>query len=420
MPVDVVLGLQWGDEGKGKIVDFLAPTYDVVARFQGGPNAGHTLFVHGKKLVLHTIPSGVLHDKPVNLIGNGVVIDPANFLEEIAQLSQLGIALQEKLVISHRAHLILPTHRLVDAFDEASKGETRIGSTLKGIGPAYVEKMSRQGLRMGDILAADFRDRYQALKNKHLKQLPTTALADLANQEQMWWQGIEQLRSFPIISTEDFLHRLLSRGGQVLAEGAQGAMLDIDFGTYPYVTSSSTIAGGACTGLGVSPKWIHQIIGVIKAYCTRVGSGPFPTELTDATGELLRQQGNEYGATTGRPRRCGWLDLVAVRYAARISGATQLVLTKADVLNRFETVYYCTAYQDQAQVNHDFPYDLHKARPLYEMVEGWRLEPHATHLPPTLMHYIRSIEQFTGIPVQYLSTGADRQDMISLRRLAEE
>ncbi|MCS6991800.1 MAG: adenylosuccinate synthase [Chitinophagales bacterium] len=414
MPVDVVLGLQWGDEGKGKIVDFLAPSYDIVARFQGGPNAGHTIYMGDSKVVLHSIPSGVLHERPINLIGNGVVLDPAQFAMEVQQLESLGIDLYGKLLISERAHLILPTHRLLDASSESHMGERRIGSTLRGIGPAYTDKAARQGLRVGDIRFGDFVRRYEALRDAHLRRLDQQVSLDLAQQEQQWWAGIERMRAFRLVSGEQVLYEALSQKQLILAEGAQGTMLDIDFGTYPYVTSSNTTAGGVCTGLGIPPTAIRSVLGVIKAYCTRVGSGPFPTELNDETGERLRQAGQEFGATTGRPRRCGWLDLVAVRYAIRLSGVQQLIVTKADVLNGFDPVQVATAYLVNGQPTEQFPYDLvrQKAVPVYRPLRGWNLNHQAASHCETLQAFLDFVAQYTGVPVSHVSTGPQREQVV--------
>ncbi|MEM6697055.1 MAG: adenylosuccinate synthase, partial [Bacteroidota bacterium] len=338
MAVDVVLGLQWGDEGKGKIVDYLAPQYDIVARFQGGPNAGHTLKFDGKKYVLHTIPSGIFRDTLINLIGNGVVIDPITLLKEIALLDSVGIEYKDRLLISKKAHLILPTHRYLDKASEAAKGKEKIGSTLRGIGPTYMDKTGRNALRIGDILQKDFKDRYEKLKAKHLLMGSIYPEIDfnLEEEEKKWFDCIAQIKKLKLTEGAYYINDALSKGKKVLAEGAQGSMLDIDFGTYPFVTSSNTITSGACIGLGIAPSQIGEVIGVTKAYCTRVGSGPFPTELFDATGEFLRKEGQEFGATTGRPRRCGWLDLPQLRYTVMLNGVTQLVITKVDVLDRFE------------------------------------------------------------------------------------
>ena len=349
MTVDVLLGLQWGDEGKGKVVDYLAPRYDIIARFQGGPNAGHTLVFEDKKHVLHTIPSGIFREAQLNLIGNGVVIDPITLERELNELDEAGVEYAERLFVARKAHLILPTHRYLDKASENAKGKAKIGSTLKGIGPTYMDKTGRNGLRVGDLEAADFLDRYQGLKKKHLELLKIYPEVDfdLAGEEEKWMAAIERLRKLQLVDGEYFINDALRTGKRILAEGAQGSMLDIDYGTYPFVTSSNTITAGVCTGLGVSPQKIGEVIGITKAYCTRVGSGPFPTELFDEMGEFLRKEGAEFGATTGRPRRCGWIDLPQLRYTIMLNGVTQLVITKLDVLNNFETVQTGTHYHTQ-------------------------------------------------------------------------
>ena len=361
MKVDVLLGLQWGDEGKGKVVDVLTPHYDVITRFQGGPNAGHTLEFNNIKHVLHTIPSGIFRDDKINIIGNGVVIDPSIFKKEIESLLKLGFDLKKTLYISKKAHLILPTHRLLDAASEAAKGDAKIGSTLKGIGPAYRDKIGRDGLRVGDILH-DFEDKYKTRVKQHTDLLSNYYHFDyqeaLNDYEKAWFEGIETIRQFQLIDSEIFINSQIKSGKTVIAEGAQGTMLDIDFGSYPFVTSSNTITAGACTGLGIAPNKIGKVFGIFKAYCTRVGSGPFPTELLDATGQKLRDVGHEYGSTTGRPRRCGWLDLVALKYAIMINGVTELIMMKADVLDDFDTISVCTNYKICGQLTEDFPYEL--------------------------------------------------------------
>src|SRR6478736_4242739 len=345
MKVDVLLGLQWGDEGKGKIVDYVAPRYDVVARFQGGPNAGHTLNIEGKRIVLHTIPSGVFHERPLNVIGNGVVIDPCEFMKEVKEITALGINLRKKILISKKAHLILPTHKILDAASEQSKGEEKIGSTLKGIGPAYMDKTGRNGIRVGDLLQKNFTTSYIKLRLKHQKLLDNYNFnEEISAWEEEFFDAVEFLKTLNIVNGEYFINDHISKGKKVLAEGAQGSMLDIDFGTFPFVTSSNTISAGVCSGLGVAPQKIREVIGVSKAYCTRVGGGPFPTELEDEVGEELRKIGSEFGATTGRPRRCGWIDLVALKYTCMINGVTQVVMTKADVLDAFDELNVCTAY----------------------------------------------------------------------------
>jgi adenylosuccinate synthase len=420
MAVDVLLGLQWGDEGKGKIVDYLARNYDVVARFQGGPNAGHTLNIDGKRVVLRTIPSGVFHDRPCNLIGNGVVIDPIEFMKEAAELEMIGIDLRKKLKLSEKAHLIVPTHRSLDAASEAAKGEGKIGSTLKGIGPAYMDKTGRNGLRVGDLLSPDLKITFDKLKKKHLDLLSlfnyhhdTTAL------EEKWFEGVDYLRSLDIVSGEYFINAELSKGKLVLAEGAQGSMLDIDFGTYPFVTSSNTISAAACTGLGIPPTAIRHVIGVIKAYCTRVGGGPFPTELIDDIGDQLRKAGHEFGAVTGRPRRCGWLDLPAVNYTIMLNGVTRLIITKADVLNVFDEVKICTGYVIRENQVKTIPFDISTAdiTPTYDSFQGWNTEnPIQTkgNLSFTLQAFVKYIEKETKVPVALISIGPQRDQLIEL------
>ncbi|MDR2361749.1 MAG: adenylosuccinate synthase [Prevotellaceae bacterium] len=418
MKVNVVLGLQWGDEGKGKIVDVLTPAYSVIARFQGGPNAGHSLEFDNKKFVLHTIPSGIFHNNVTNIIGSGVVIDPVILMEEINGLKQLGVPVEQRLLIAKRAHLILPTHRIIDAASEAAKGETKIGSTLKGIGPAYMDKIIRHGLRVGDILSPAFRDRYETLKQKHidyLKQFDYTCPID--DYEQQWLTCIDVLRTFPLIESEWVLNKYLSESQKILAEGAQGSLLDIDFGSYPYVTSSNTVCAGACTGLGIAPGKIGDVYGIFKAYCTRVGSGPFPTELANETGERIRHTGREFGATTGRPRRTGWLDMVALKYAVLISGVTHLIMTKADVLDSFESIQVAVAYHIQGQVTRQLPFEIDKPiEPVYKTFKGWN-RPIANirkegELPVELMNYVRFIEEETGVPVKIISVGPDREQTI--------
>jgi len=375
--VDVLLGLQWGDEGKGKIVDVLTPRYDVVARFQGGPNAGHTLEFNGTKHVLHTIPSGIFHPHVVNLVGNGVVIDPKVFAQEISKLNEKGVDVKSRLYISRKAHLILPTHRLLDAASEAEKGKSKIGSTLKGIGPAYMDKTGRNGLRIGDIFTADFKSKYDALVQKHKRLLSMYNFEyDLSEHEAEWMQGIEWLRGLTVVDSELFINQALAEGKKILAEGAQGSLLDIDFGSYPFVTSSNTIAAGACTGLGIAPNRIGKVFGIFKAYCTRVGSGPFPTELNDSIGEEMRKVGNEFGSTTGRARRCGWIDLPALRYACMINGVTELFMMKADVLSVFPTIRACTSYSSDAGIINHMPYDLEalNVEPVYRDLPGWNCD----------------------------------------------
>lgn len=420
MKADVVLGLQWGDEGKGKIVDVLTPRYDVIARFQGGPNAGHSLEFNDIKHVLHSIPSGIFHEGRVNIIGNGVVIDPVIFKKEVDAIYRLGVDLKKNLLISRKAHLILPSHRILDAASEASKGSTKIGSTLKGIGPTYMDKTGRNGLRVGDILQPDFREKYDALTRKHKDLLKLYNYTyNIEQFEEEWFAGIDEIRSYQIVDSEFIVNRYLLEGKKVLAEGAQGTMLDIDFGSYPYVTSSNTICAGACTGLGVAPGRIGEVFGVFKAYCTRVGSGPFPTELLEETGEYLREKGHEYGATTGRPRRCGWLDLVALRYSIMINGVTQLYMTKADVLSDFDTILVCNSYRLNDKIVTELPYDLNDiAEPVYEHLAGWKTDVSDVRdrdkVPGPLAEYIRYIERETGVPVTMVSLGPDRTQVIDL------
>ena len=415
MKVDVLLGLQWGDEGKGKIVDVLTPQYDIIARFQGGPNAGHTLEFDGQKHVLHTIPSGVFREGKLNLIGNGVVIDPVIFQREVAEVSQHGVDVRERLLISRKAHLILPTHRLLDAANEQDKGKNKIGSTLRGIGPTYMDKTGRNGLRVGDIFLPDFQERYDRLVAKHerlLGNFPEFSY-DLGEHEPAWFEAIEKLRSMQVIDSEQWINDQLDAGKRVLAEGAQGTLLDIDFGTYPFVTSSTTTAAGACTGLGVAPTRIGEVIGIFKAYCTRVGSGPFPTELLDETGENLRKAGHEFGATTGRPRRCGWLDLPALKHACMLNGATQLCMMKADVLDSFDEVQVCTEYDVAGERSEHLPYLLEEGlvKPLFELRPGWPgagQSGEGDTLPQSLLDYVKEIEDLTRTPIRIVSMGPDR------------
>lgn len=417
--VDVLLGLQWGDEGKGKIVDYFAGKYDIIARFQGGPNAGHTLYVNGQKVVLHTIPSGVFHTNTLNLIGNGVVLDPVTFKKECEKVSALGIDLTKNLFIAEKTHIIVPSHRALDKASELSKGQEKIGSTLKGIGPAYMDKTGRNGLRVGDVMSADFPAAYEKLKAKHLQLLSNYNFSeDIAEWEAEFWDAIEFLRGMNIVRGEYWLNGQLKAGKQVLAEGAQGSMLDVDFGTYPFVTSSNTISAGVCTGLGLAPKWIREVIGVTKAYCTRVGGGPFPTELEDETGEKLRQAGHEFGATTGRPRRCGWIDLVALDYTCMLSGVTQLVMTKSDVLDEFETVQACTAYEIDGQSTKEMPFNICgvPVKPMLESFPGWS-EPTAkcnsyASLPQEMKNFLSFVESYLGVPVQYVSNGPGRDQIL--------
>ncbi len=418
MKADVLLGLQWGDEGKGKVVDVLTPGYDLIARFQGGPNAGHSLEFNNIKHVLHNIPSGIFREGILNIIGNGVVIDPVIFKDEADSIEKLGIDLTKNLYISKKAHLILPSHRILDAASEASKGKSKIGSTLKGIGPTYMDKTGRNGLRIGDILRDDFKEKYTALLNKHKELLKIYDFEyDIKKYEEGWWEGIAALRKFKIIDSEIFINKELKEEKKILAEGAQGTLLDIDFGSYPFVTSSNTICAGACTGLGIAPNKIGNVIGIFKAYCTRVGSGPFPTELENETGELMRSNGHEFGATTGRPRRCGWLDLVALKYAVMINGVTELVMTKADVLTGFDTIKVCTAYETSSGIFDFLPYSLEdKITPKFKEFKGWKDDISSIRsydkLPKELLDYINFIEKETEVPVKIVSVGPNRDATI--------
>ena len=420
MDMDVLLGLQWGDEGKGKIVDVLTPEYQMVARFQGGPNAGHTLEFEGQKHVLHLIPSGIFDEGTVNVIGNGVVIDPSIFAKEVAKLQQAGIDPFSRLVISKKAHLIIPTHRVLDAAQEKAKGVLKIGSTLRGIGPTYTDKVARQGLRIGDILDPEFKNKYQILRDIHLAGLEGIQVElNLEEVERIWFEGIDLIRKFRLVDGEYFINQALDNDQKVLAEGAQGTMLDIDFGSYPFVTSSNTICAGASTGLGVSPKRIGEVYGIFKAYCTRVGSGPFPTELKDETGQTLRDQGNEYGSTTGRPRRCGWLDLVALKYSIMLNGVTRLIMTKADVLTGLEAIKVATAYVVDGQLTDQFPFDSSKScQPVFTELPCWQEDvskcKSPEELPRELNDYIKFIEKSVQVPVHIVSVGPDRKATIKL------
>ena len=419
MKVDVLLGLQWGDEGKGKIVDVLTPSYNLIARFQGGPNAGHTLEFDGIKHVLHTIPSGIFRSNTMNVIGNGVVIDPVIFKKEIESIEKLGVITSDCLVISKKAHLILPTHRLLDAASEAAKGKEKIGSTLKGIGPTYMDKTGRNGLRIGDLLSSNFIEKYNALVNKHKQLLAFYDFSyHLEQMEYEWFESLETLKKIPQIDCDYYLNDAMQDGKNILAEGAQGSLLDIDFGTYPFVTSSTTTCAGACTGLGIAPNKIGKVIGIFKAYCTRVGSGPFPTELNDETGEAMRKVGNEYGSTTGRARRCGWLDIPALKYAIMVSGVTELVMMKADVLSQFDKIQVCTAYKIGNTVSTNFPYDYEaeNATPVYTELEGWKNDltsiANETEFPAALKNYISYIEQAVQVPISIVSVGPNRNQTI--------
>ncbi len=419
MKVDVLLGLQWGDEGKGKIVDVLSPKFDVIARFQGGPNAGHTLEFDGIKHVLHTIPSGIFHADKLNVVGNGVVIDPIIFMKEIDALEGHNIDFASSLMISKKAHLILPTHRLLDAASEQAKGKKKIGSTLKGIGPTYMDKTGRNGLRVGDIETSDFSEKYELLKQKHLQMLSQFDFeVELVALEQDWLNSIERFKQFTLIDSEHFINENKKSGKRILAEGAQGTLLDIDFGSYPFVTSSNTITAGACTGLGVAPNQIGEVYGIFKAYCTRVGSGPFPTELHDETGEALRKAGHEFGATTGRPRRCGWIDLPALKYAIMINGVTQLIMTKADVLSSFSEIKVCTKYRVDGNLIDYLPFDVLNSsfEPVYETLEGWADDisqlQSIDELPKSLVSYIEYLEEKLETPISIVSVGPDRKQTL--------
>ena len=418
---DVLLGLQWGDEGKGKIVDVLTPGYDIIARFQGGPNAGHTLEFNGIKHVLHTIPSGIFHPTAINIVGNGVVIDPVIFKKEIDALLGLGVDVKKKLIISKRAHLILPTHRLLDAASEASKGKNKIGSTLKGIGPTYMDKTGRNGLRIGDIETNEFREKYDTLVEKHRQLLSFHNFEyNLQELEPAWFEAIEFIKQLEFVETEHYLNNAMKAGKKVLAEGAQGSLLDIDFGSYPFVTSSNTICAGACNGLGIPPNKIGNVIGIFKAYCTRVGSGPFPTELDNETGEKMRQVGREFGATTGRPRRTGWLDIPALKYAVMINGVTELMMMKADILSEFEEIEICTHYEYNGELIDYLPYNIDPKylKPVTTTVKGWHVDLTAIDskdkLPAALMDYVKYIEKAVETPISIVSVGPDRKQTIRM------
>lgn len=427
MKVDVLLGLQWGDEGKGKIVDVLTPKYDIIARFQGGPNAGHTIEFDGKKFILHTIPSGIFNANTINVIGNGVIIDPFVIKKEIAKLNEGGIDVQENLLVSRKAHLILPTHRLLDAVSEHAKGKDKIGSTLKGISPAYTDKISRSGLRIGDLESDHFEKRYLQARERHMN---TILQFDVDYQEmefdglrfpdyeKAWLEALDILRKLKKVNSEYFLNNALEEGKSILAEGAQGTLLDIDFGSYPFVTSSNTITAGVCSGLGIPPSKVGKVFGIFKAYCTRVGSGPFPTELNDETGMLLRDFGNEYGSTTGRPRRCGWLDLPALKYAIMLNGVTELMMMKADVLNNFAELRVGVSYRYNGQHSEEIPFESVSLdiEPVYEELEGWNqtipVAEDYNSLPGELKAYVSYIEQKVGVPVKIISVGPDRAETI--------
>lgn len=420
--VDVLIGLQWGDEGKGKIVDYLAHNYDIIARFQGGPNAGHTLYIDGKKVVLRTIPSGVFHKGKLNLIGNGVVIDPVTLKEEIEGLKEIGVCLKDTLFIANKAHLILPTHRALDAASEKAKGNSKIGSTLKGIGPTYMDKTGRNGLRVGDALSDDWKKRYEKLRDKHI------ALLDSYQDKIEWeaWEAdffdaIEYLQSLNTVNGEYWINEHIKNGKKVLAEGAQGSLLDVDYGTYPFVTSSNTTSAGVCTGLGIAPSKIGEVYGITKAYCTRVGSGPFPTELHDEIGEKLRVEGNEFGAVTKRPRRCGWIDLVALRYAVMLSGVSRLIVTKTDVMDAFDTIEVATKYSINGKETEEMPFDIieEKIDIIYQSFKGWKENPISKvddikNAPKELTEYIEFLESYLDTKVQFVSNGPGREQLLKL------
>ncbi len=418
MKVDVLLGLQWGDEGKGKIVDVLTPRYDIITRFQGGPNAGHTLEFNNIKHVLHNIPSGIFREDKLNIVANGVVLDPVIFRREIESLEAMGIDLTKNLWISKKAHLILPTHRILDAASEAAKGKSKIGSTLKGIGPTYMDKTGRNGLRVGDI-DSNFKTKYEALKAKHMQLLKQYDFEYNLDEEEKFFDAIEVLRKFTRVDTEYEINRFLEQGKSILAEGAQGTLLDIDFGSYPFVTSSNTICAGACTGMGVAPGAIGEVYGIFKAYCTRVGSGPFPSELLDEEGEKLRDIGKEYGATTGRPRRCGWLDLIALKYSLMLNGVTQLIMTKTDVLDTFDVIRVATAYSIDGELTDQMPFDLDvEVKPVFTEMSGWNTDLTGVRskeqFPKELKEYITFLEKELKVPVKYVSVGPDREQIIEM------
>lgn len=417
--VDVILGLQWGDEGKGKIVDFFAKDYDVIARFQGGPNAGHTLYVDGKKIVLHQIPSGIFHADKTNLIGNGVVLDAVTLKRECNNVAAFGVDYKKNLYISERAHLILPTHRALDKASELSKGNEKIGSTLKGIGPAYMDKTGRNGLRVGNLLDKSFTTDYIKIRMKHQRLLDNFNFQeDISSWEEEFFEAVEFLREFKIVNGEYFINERIQKGERILAEGAQGSMLDVDFGTFPFVTSSNTISAGVCTGLGIPPQKIREVLGISKAYCMRVGSGPFPTELHDETGEQLRNTGNEFGSTTGRPRRCGWIDLVALQFACMINGVTQIIMTKADILDQLEELKVCNAYKVNGEEKNYVPFQMNKLdiEPVYKVFAGWKQDISGiadfSAMPPEMKTYIKYLNEFLGVPVKYISNGPGRDQLV--------
>jgi adenylosuccinate synthase len=417
--VDVILGLQWGDEGKGKIVDYFAPGYEMIARFQGGPNAGHTLYVDGKKIVLHQIPSGIFRENKINLIGSGVVLDAVILKKECESVAAFGVDYKKSLFISERTHLILPTHRAIDRASEAAKGREKIGSTLKGISPAYMDKTGRNGLRVGDLLDDDFKSKYQSLRKKHQQILDNFSFdEDISQAENEFFEALEFLRSLKIVNGEYFINDAITSGKRILAEGAQGSMLDVDFGTFPFVTSSNTITAGVCSGLGISPQKIKEVIGITKAYCTRVGSGPFPTELHDEMGEMIRKNGNEFGSTTGRPRRCGWIDLVALNFACMINGVTQLVMTKADVLDNIEVLKVCNQYSINGKESMQVPFQMEgkDVKPLYKKFDGWKTDitgiKEYENIPSEMDTYINYINTTLKVPVKYISNGPGTDQLI--------
>jgi adenylosuccinate synthase len=419
--VDVILGLQWGDEGKGKIVDYFAKNYDVIARFQGGPNAGHTLYIGDKKIVLHQIPSGIFHENKINLIGNGVVLDAVTLKKECEAVGAFGVDYKKNLFISERTHLILPTHRALDKASELAKGVEKIGSTLKGIGPAYMDKTGRNGLRVGDLLNKNFSTQYSNIRMKHQQLLDNFNFQeDITQWEEEFFEAIEQLRQFKIVNGEYFINEKMANGMKVLAEGAQGSMLDVDFGTFPFVTSSSTTSAGVCSGLGIAPQKIKEVIGITKAYCTRVGSGPFPTELSDDMGDFLRNAGNEFGSTTGRPRRCGWIDLVALKFACMINGVTKMVMTKADILDNLEELKICKGYKINGTAFDSVPFQMNNQEviPFYENVKGWYTDitaiKNSADIPENMKSYVHNINQFVGVPIKYISNGPGREQLISV------
>ena len=423
MAIDLLLGLQWGDEGKGKIVDFLTKSYDIIARFQGGPNAGHTLEFEGIKHVLHTIPSGIFHSKAFNLIGNGVVIDPVIFVEEIDKLEKYKIDFHEKLLISKKAHVILPTHRLLDAASEASQGKLKIGSTLKGIGPTYMDKTGRNGIRVGDLLDEDWKTKYNMLTKKHLRMLSffeVNVEFDLKKLEKKFFESINILKKCRIVNSEEYLNRAQKEGKKILAEGAQGSLLDVDFGTYPYVTSSNTTAAGACTGLGIAPNKIKEVFGVFKAYCTRVGRGPFPTEIKNTYGKKMAKVGNEFGSTTGRARRCGWIDLIALKYSIQINGVTQLMMMKGDVLSGFDKIKICVGYMQRNKKINFFPYSLEDKdiKPIYIELDGWDKNlteiKNQNEFPKNFKNYVSFLEKELQTPIKIISVGPDRSQTIHM------